>query len=234
MHWYRSADGEQRIWFDDDEIERIAEDELRRANMQPTPDDSIVDIEAFIERYLKATLDQYAELKESDLGLTVFEPGVPPAVQINRDLTGSAMDAEWCPPGIKGRWRATLAHEAAHILLHRMLYEFDPGQATLFDDQAGSSSKTQRCLKRDVAYRGRGSDWREVQANKGMAALLMPRSLFLVVARAEVQDSTEAAIEAAARRLAARFSVSREATAIRLATLGFRAADGGEVTMPAF
>lgn len=222
MNRYRSADGEERLWFEDDEIERIMEDELRRAKLLPTRQASAVDIEQFIEGYLKASLDQYAELDDDVLGLTEFHPSRPPAVQINKDLTGSAMDDEWCPPGIVGRWRATLAHEAAHVVLHRMLFDVDLNQMELFDVPAPTKDPLLfRCLKRDVVHRGRISDWREVQANKGMAALLMPKTAFTRAARGLVADRSSAAIDLAARNLAVQFEVSREAATIRLRTLGF-------------
>jgi hypothetical protein len=187
--------------------------------MMPNIDDTVVEIEAFVERHLKATLDQYAELPADVLGLTEFRSHRPPHIRINRDLTESALDSDWCPPGVEGRWRATVAHEGAHILLHRMLVEGDPAQTALFDDTHAGPSALLRCLKRDVGYRTRASDWREVQANRGMAALLMPKRIFVKVARQELTDTSSAGIDAATRQLATRFAVSREAASIRLHAL---------------
>lgn len=222
MKRYRSADGEERLWFEDDEIERIMEDELRSAQLLPTREVSAVDIEQFIEGYLKASLDQYADLDDDVLGLTEFHPKKPPAVRINKDLTGSAMDDEWSPPGIVGRWRATLAHEAAHVVLHRMLFDVDLNQMELFAAPAPAKEPLLfRCLKRDVVHRSRTTDWREVQANKGMAALLMPKTAFTRSSRGLVADRSPAAINLAATNLATQFQVSREAARIRLRTLGF-------------
>ena len=220
MRTYRGPEGDERIWFEDGEIERIMEDELRRAGLMPRVDNPVVDVEAFVERHLKASLDQYADLETHVLGLTEFRPGQEPHVRINKDLTESAMDSDWCPPGVQGRWRATVAHEGAHVVLHRLLFEGDPAQMALFDASHSPQTLLFRCLKRDVAYRGRTTDWREVQANRGMAALLMPKTVFMKVARREVSDTSPAALEAATRQLAARFAVSREATGIRLRTLG--------------
>jgi Zn-dependent peptidase ImmA (M78 family) len=79
---------------------------------------------------------------------------------------------------------------------------------------------------KDVLFRGRVSDWREIQANKGMAALLMPRTLFVRVVRGEFKAElgTERPTLAAAvplyGRLAQRFNVSKQALGIRLTTLG--------------
>ena len=229
MRSYRGPSGDQRLWFDDGEIDTIMEAELCRAGLMPEIDGLPVDIEAFVEDHLEATLDQYAELPGAILGLTEFAPGAVPAIQLNRDLTGSAMDAEWCPPGIAGRWRATLAHEGAHVVLHRSLFDIDQGQTSLFEVAEPTDDRLLRCLKRDVVYRGGSSDWREVQANRGMAALLMPKPLFLDAARSRLHDSRPSSIEAATRDLARVFAVSREATAIRLSTLGFRANDGSDL-----
>lgn len=222
MKTYRSPDGEQRIWFEDDEIDQIMKDELRRAKLMPDATSSVVDLEAFIEDHLKATLDHFATLDPNVLGLTEFMPRKPPAVRINKDLSGSAMDTDWCPPGVEGRWRATLAHEAAHVVLHRRLFEFDENQTTLFADERPASDGPQllRCLKRDVAHRVRTSDWREVQANKGMAALLMPKPVFVKAARAASVGTSPATIDVATRTLATQFGVSRQATTIRLRALG--------------
>jgi len=230
VRWSRDALGRDRIWYSIDEIESIMDDEARKAGLTPTADQPAVNLESFLERHLGAALDQHAKLPIDVLGQTVFEPGLPVRVEINADLTGVIDDSG----GLSdiGRWRATLAHEAAHILLHRVLFEVPLTQGKLFDEEPAPSQTLMRCLKRDVAP-GRGaSDWREVQANRGMAALLMPRSLFSSVAAEErsanelppfplVDASQEG--DRLVRRLAARFDVSRQAAQIRLRTLGLLA-----------
>lgn len=230
MRWSRDALGRDRIWYSLDEIESIMEDEARKAGLAATSDHPVVDLEAFLERHLGAALDQYASLPVDVLGQTAFEPGRPVRVAINADLTGLLDDGG----GLSdvGRWRATLAHEAAHVLLHRVLFEVPLAQDTLFDLEPQASPTLMRCLKRDVSPGRRASDWREVQANQGMAALLMPRKLF-----ASKASDERAALELPpfplaggsgdadrlVRRVAARFDVSRQATEIRLRTLGLLA-----------
>lgn len=228
MRMYRGPEGDERIWFETDEIEQMMEDELHRAGLWLTTHAEAVDVEAFIEDHLGASLDQYADLEPSVLGLTEFRRDAAPTVRINRNLTGSAMDDDWCPPGIQGRWRATLAHEASHIVVHRMLFELNPAQTGLFEETP-TSGLLFRCLKRAVAYRSGGRDWREVQANRGMAALLMPKTIFLKAANEEM---TRGGLQAATRRLAQRFEVSREAAAIRLATFGFHDTEAGSELFP--
>jgi len=232
---YRAADGSVRVWLDPAEIDALAEDALHRAGLMPTLQAPVVDVEALVEDSLGADLDQYAPLPRDVLGVTEFRGGLPPKVLINRDLTEAAFDVPAPAAGARGRWRATVAHEAAHILLHRVLAEPDPSQTSLLELPAPDlpSQRLFRCLKREVTFGG-GSDWREVQANRCMAALLMPRSLFLQAvawAKAEVGLFPEEALRAegldgVVRRLARRFQVSRQAAGIRLEELGLVAAPG--------
>lgn len=227
MRRYRGPGGEERIWFEESEIELITSSELEKAKVMPTDALPVVDLESFIERHLKATLDQYADLEPGVLGLTEFCHGKPPRISINKDLTGSALDEDESPPGRLGRWRATLAHEAGHVLLHRNLFEVAVGNLSLFDrDVTDGAGGSHRCLKRDATYEN-GGDWREVQANRAMAALLMPKKVFALVARREIakihpgRDAMPAGTESRiAASLAPMFQVSRQAARIRLGTLG--------------
>jgi hypothetical protein len=230
MKRYRTRSGEQRLWFQPDEIEATIERELLSAGLMPTPDAPVTDVERFVEAHLGTDLDQYAELEPSVLGLTQFAAGASPAVSINRDLTGSALDEDLTAPGLLGRWRATMAHEAAHVVLHRGLFDADINQTTLFDHEPAPSAPTlMRCLKRDVGYASAVSDWREVQANLGMASLLMPRRVFHLVVDRELESLgaspgfklTEASVlhRRLVSRLADEFGVSRQAAAIRLRTV---------------
>ncbi|MDR7470714.1 MAG: ImmA/IrrE family metallo-endopeptidase [Armatimonadota bacterium] len=181
MRRYRHRDGFLRVWFGPQEIDQMAEEALQTAGLLPRLEAPVVDVERFLEGCLGADLDQYAPLPHDVLGATEFRPGVPPLVQVNAALTRAALDDPHPPPGSRGRWRATLAHEAGHILLHRALVEPDPSQTSLFDPP----DRLFRCLHREVAFGG-GSDWQEVQANRFMAALLMPKSVFVAaVVRAQ-------------------------------------------------
>lgn len=230
MRRYRGANGEERLWFEPSEIERMMESELRKAALMPSETAPVVKLEAFVERHLKATLDQYADLDASVLGVTEFFEGRPPRISLNKNLTGSALDEVEALPGVLGRWRATLAHEAGHVLLHRSLFEFAVGNMNLFDRSPSDDRgrQLQRCLEKDVGHGGGGGDWREVQANQAMAALLMPKSLFQKVARQHVEEVfpgrdkiPAGGEERVAARLAPILEVSKQAARIRLSTLGF-------------
>jgi len=234
---YNAPDGGKRIWYDDGEIEDLVEAELRQSKFYPTADEPVVDLEGFVEEYLQAPLDPYAKLDSDVLGLTEFRRGRGPLVKINGDFTRAAIDANprRVPAGLLGRWRATLAHEGSHVLLHKMLYAISESQGSLFDEPAGDEEvESVQCLKRDVAYAG-VKDWREYQANRGMAALMMPRQLFIEVAQEHCDLlgvellMGEMASDAAYRLsygLARMFGVSYQAAEIRLKTLGFVCAPG--------
>ena len=210
----------------------MMEAELRKASLMPTEEAPVVELEPFVERHLKATLDQYADLDPSVLGVTHFFDGKSPRISINKVLTGSALDEDESPPGILGRWRATLAHEAGHVLLHRSLFEVAVGNMSLFGGDEQRAHQLHRCLKRDVAHGG-GGDWREIQANQAMAALLMPKSLFPKLARrviAQVFPGRDRIPSGSEDRVAALLAsdvhVSKQAARIRLTTLGLVAPVG--------
>jgi hypothetical protein len=221
--------GEQRIWIEPAEMEDLMSAELIKADLMPALEDPVVDLDAFVERHLKARFDPYALLAPTVLGETEFRVGAPPKVSINKDLTGAALDDDESQPGLLGRWRATVAHEATHVIIHKCLFSQNEDQRTLFGDLDPAQPEVahlQRCLKSNVLFRGGTTDWREVQANMGMAALLMPKLLFIQAFGQEMSrfgvdrvDKGSAAVTPIVTGLAARFEVSKQAAGIRVATL---------------
>ena len=131
MRRYRAKDGSERLWYGDNEIEEIAFSTLQAAGLFPSLARPAVDIETLIDAHLGVRFEQYADLEPEVLGVIEFLAGEPPRIRINRDLTGSALDEGETPPGVLGRWRATLAHEASHVLLHRTLFDRDQNQLSL-------------------------------------------------------------------------------------------------------
>ena len=235
MRKYTGPDG-IRLWIESVELEDLIHRELVGADLLPDLDRPVVDVEGFVERHLLVQFDPYADLAPAVLGETEFRVGNPVKISINKDLTRAAMDDDESPLGIRGRWRATVAHEATHVLLHRCLFDLCPEQATLFpveDETASKAGRLQRCLKRDVIFGGRGGDWREIQANMGMGALLMPRALFTAAFEQEADrrglrriDRGSVHVAPLASALARRFEVSRQAASIRLETLSLLAQPG--------
>ena len=233
MKEYRSPGGERRLWFEPNEIEEIVADELKGSGMFPDSLDPVVDLEVFLETGLGVKLDLYARLDSEVLGVTEFIRNERPLVSISSELTEAA-DSTGGPPGALGRWRATLAHEATHVVLHRMLFEVPPEQGTLFDVGIDSRPGLLSCLNRDVAFGSRNSDWKEVQANMGMAALLMPADVFSDVVRVVIGAKTNQSLMSSIPddksrehrdlvvELSRRLEVSHQAVGIRLETLGLK------------
>lgn len=221
MKWLSNG----RMWFEPDEIEKTMEYELRKANLLPPLEAPVVDLERLIQRHLGVALDQYAELEQGVLGKTEFYSDAKPKVFINRILT-EAVDEDDCPAGVKGRWRATMAHEAAHLILHRILYDPQLIQLSL-NNMSRPSDRAQllRCGQGDISFR-KATDWREIQANLGMAALLMPRGRFIASVQASIKALGVSSMEVGSPiaidligQIARRFQVSRQAATIRFETL---------------
>ena len=215
----------ERLWIEADEIEAITEAALRAAGLFPSDPDGPVDIEALVEVHLEAIVDYAGDLPDTVLGYTLF--GSPHRVVVNRLLSDLAL-AENASLGLRGRWRATVAHEAAHILLHAGLAR----TPLVTPHESGQSIDA-------IADERPGSDWREVQANMGMAALLMPRGPFLAEARRVLESQPiflplrpEALqAERLVSILAHQFETSREATGWRLRNLGWLAVSGNRAAV---
>lgn len=227
------------------DIERRMEMEIETSGLWAEGQEGIFDIEAFLTSHLKADLDQDAILESQILGEVTFKSGHVPRVAINADLTVQAEhhEATW----ERGRWRMTLAHECAHIILHGPLF-ISTDQATLWED---NSSYTHRCYKTDVIGLEISSlsstassilSWdskqllnesaqtkrMEFQANMAAAALLMPRQNFIAYVQTLFENfqsthpasSPEACLKLAVAKSAHHFCVSQQATRIRFKTLG--------------
>lgn len=231
MRVQSGRDGKSSLIISHEEIETRMQMALRTAGLYPSESSPVVDIVAFVEKHLKVRVDEYDELPPEVLGYTEFYPNKRPRIFINRDLTEEAMDNEDSPTWLKGRWRCTMAHEASHVILHRALFtgrSKPRGADTPAGGGAAPVAGIQRCLKRDVQFGGKTFDAREVQANRGMAALLMPKALVCALCAAELGTAGFAAglrkgtpdAEELIRTMADRFEVSRQASAIRLETLG--------------
>lgn len=233
-----SKTGKKQFFFKKGEIDDWMEVELQNAKMYPTVENPAVNIESFVERHIDADLDQYAPLPENVLGEARFEPGERPKILINKNLTIAAVDTEGAPAWLRSKWRMTLAHEATHVLVHRSLFPSDKSQGTLFalDDESSDDGRhgTYQHLERNEGRRG-PVDWREVQANNGMAALLMPKGVFITLCgteRERLEFAPESILEGAAetyqlaKALGGLFDVSTESVQIRLKELGLLAMRG--------
>jgi hypothetical protein len=200
-----------RLWYEEAEIEGIVAGELARAGQPRLPESPATDVEAFLELHL-GLVPEYTWLPRGVLGATEFTAKGETRVQISAELSDRAER----DPGAATLLRSTVAHEAAHALLHRVLFLresralFGPGVAT----------RTELC--RSVAFTRPGyqGEWWEWQANRGMAALLLPRDA--LTAWLADRERAEPGERATARRQAAarEFAVSADAVRRRLAQLG--------------
>lgn len=164
--------GEQP-YYTQDEIDRICREELIGVDLLPSCPEP-VRIERFIEKRFRVTVS-YEDLPPGVLGYTRFGPKGVEQIVVSRGLAEE--------PGrvAERRVTSTLAHEAGHCLLHGHLFAIGDEPVSLFNRDKDVTRE--RVLCRDehattgggrAAYAGR---WWEVQANKAIAGLLLPRAL---------------------------------------------------------
>ena len=226
------SSGSRRIWYEDFEFDEICENELRRAGLYPSRTDTPVRIEKFVEGHLGVCLDQYAPLDPGILGKTTFRPAKVPLVEINRSLTKAAIDTRSSPRSRRGRWKATLAHEAGHVLLHAKLFpQYQIGKLFEYDGVEVNDliDPVFRCATNGVDADPRAAtvDWKEYQANRSIGALLMPASLLRELYKDVIGDRDEAASlpdsqgkSSLVEDMAELFDVSNQVARIRLENFG--------------
>lgn len=184
-----------------------------------------VPIEEMIEAQLHLTVeidDLRATFGNDDvLGAIWFKDGL---VKVDQSLDPHDR------PAMLGRFRFTLAHEAAHWRLHRKYYQEDPSQAHLFGGRGAPAFVCRSSDKPPV-------EW---QADTYAGYLLIPRKLLMAAWREwrggldpvvlatlpaapanNVRDPDRTRMEQFCRPLAEKFEVSAEAMRIRLEKLGF-------------
>ena len=173
MKSLRTAGGfTTRPYFTDREIEQIAEDELREADLFPSAP-APVRIERFLEKRFGVS-PTYEELVPGVLGFTEFGPAGVVAITVSRALSEENNEVA------ERRINTTLAHEAGHGLLHAHLFALDSFPASLFEDSKDVDAAQILCRDSPRAARGsRAYDgrWWEYQANRMIGALLLPRPL---------------------------------------------------------
>ncbi len=170
MRTFRSKRGQfrERPFLTDNEIEATCVDELQRVHLMPT-EPAAVRIDRFIEKRFGFS-ESYEDLPEGILGLTRFGSNGVMAIAVSNQLE------EDKSVSATRRIRTTLAHEAGHGILHNHLFVLGTVQP-LFGDW--SEQAKPRVLCRDHERNRYQGEWWEVQANKAMASLLIPRHLAL-------------------------------------------------------
>lgn len=177
MKTFRSAAGpfREQPYFTEEEIERVCSDALHEQGLFPA-DPQPVRIERFIEKRFQVHPEPQ-DLPVGVLGYTLFGPKGVEGIYYSRELHEEGTRVS------ERRVATTLAHEGGHGLLHAYLFALEAERnLPLFGKDADVTAR--KILCRDggkAAPRGQGYDgrWWEVQANKAMAALLLPRPLLV-------------------------------------------------------
>lgn len=177
-----------------DEIESIANIVLNDYNSKILNELNILDIEDFIEYYLKLDMD-YQDLShnQSVLGMTIFNDCCVPVYDVEKNeakYISSKKGTVLIDNSILGsnqirRGRFTLGHEAGHWLLHRAIYGVVDNQMSFFDRADEQRQTFTKCRISDIEKAAnsrrkltKDEDWIEWQADYLSAALLMPKATF--------------------------------------------------------
>lgn len=238
MRCYRDAKSPwgEGIWYDDREFAEIMDELRERAGHDIFVQGEGVDVEAMLLRLYGLSPD-VRDLGEDVLGRTIFHRDGRLELEISRDLTN---EAEASTVG-RRRLRSTLAHECAHIALHRHLYVLDESKP-LFPEM---SSKPPGFLCRVTAIDDKGRfastrEWWEYQANRGMASLLLPRGLIRDhlsrILDEQGFDNMNGALKSGEgatviQEVMAVFDTSFEMTLYRLQDLGFIPKHAGQIEL---
>jgi hypothetical protein len=213
----KSGPFSERPYYDDREIEQICVDALLKVDLLPSRPQAIR-IDRFIEKHFKV-VPTYEELPAGVLGLARFD-----GAGIREVVVAKTLDDD---TGVvaERRIRTTLTHEGGHGLLHAHLFVRATPSRGLFGDF--SEPDTSKVLCRDVgigspsfSYSGQ---WWEYQANRALAALLLPLKLveaavddYLGTSPVGFKYFDHSKSEATARKLADTFEVNPVVVRLRL------------------
>lgn len=213
----------QRLWLADDEFESVMDDIRHQAGADTFTEDAGVDVETVLARVYNPAID-FRPLPRGVLGRTTFLPDGKLTVEISSDLSDEAEHSKVA----HRRLRSTVGHECSHIGFHRHLYVVNDGPG-LFPELRRDPAVL--CYTPTIDNPSQGvSDWWEYQANRGMAALLLPKALFREQTRGVLGllglASMEEAIavgrgEAVLDELIRIFDVNRPVIFYRLQQFGF-------------
>lgn len=166
----------ERPFYSDDEIERICTNALAETGLLPEAP-SPTRIDRFVEKRFNARII-YEPMQPSILGFTEFSAKGVEAVHIAQPPEGKRTKSA------ERLMNSTLAHEAGHGLMHAHLFALGLDHAGLFDKDPDVSQTRVMCREGNsnvTAFPRRKYDgrWWELQANRAIGALLMPKKLFL-------------------------------------------------------
>jgi|GEM_PF-3148412 len=171
----------------DKRIVRIVLEQLTSCRLLPDSPGPVA-VEKFCDRKWGVPED-YQALESDVMGFTAFTYKgfdrivINAAIELDRSQTGTR------------RFRSTLAHEVGHAVLHEDLFVeklvFERNQGELFGEMSRAAPSAIVCRNTDIFGTPRKSQWWEIQANKFMAAALLPEPLFLQVVAPPLSDYDE-------------------------------------------
>jgi hypothetical protein len=210
----------ERPFYRDEVIDAMCSDALAETGFLPSTAEPIR-IDRFIEKRFNVRII-YEELSNGVLGFTEFGSNGVEAVHV-------AQPSEKTRPAER-RVNSTLAHEGGHGLMHAHLFALNLDHKELFERDADVTQR--RILCRDGEeraglprpsrkYDGR---WWELQANRAIGGLLMPKELFLRFMNGFLRPSGKLGLaalpadrrEEAVRAVAEAFDVNPAAARIRV------------------
>ena len=169
--------------------ERFVRDFQSEVLESPAP----VDIEGFIEFYLGMTPDyQYLSHNGVYLWMTVFndtnkvpvyDPVNHRADYISAKARTVTIDNRLLGESQKHRYRFTLGHEGGHDILHSVFFSYDPDQTSLFDSEVIACRIKSTTSDRRDTHKWNDRDWMEWRANHLLAAILMPKTPIMQMAK---------------------------------------------------
>jgi hypothetical protein len=225
------------VYYDDGEFESMMDEVRTRAGADVFTVGKGVDIDLVLLRVYELSPD-LVTLPEGVLGRTIFQPDGHLDLHLSRELADEAEDSATA----RRRLRSTLAHEGAHIALHRHLYCLEPTR-TLFGEtapkQAGVLCRGSEIKERAGDY-SHTKEWWEYQANRGMSALLLPAKLLHTHVEGKLKSlsipNMQEALrlgrtEEVVRAVAAAFDVSFEMTIYRLQERGWLGKQTGQLEL---
>jgi hypothetical protein len=199
-----------RLWYEEAEIESICSAELAQAGTPRLRGGWAVDVDRFVEFQL-GVVPEFSWLPRGVLGATEFTPAGEVRLRISAELSLRAEEERAAARLL----RSTLAHEAAHVLLHRILFLRE--SEALFGP--GVTERSELCREVSFTRPGYQGEWWEWQANRGMAALLLPAAELLEFLARWKAEHPEQRTAGADEAVAAAFDVGVESVRRRRAQL---------------
>jgi len=219
----------KQLRFEEDEFEAMMDEMRGRAGSECFTPGKGVDVDLVVLRAIETEAD-YVDLPAGVMGRTIFGADGSATIEISRSLSEEAEHDRVA----ERRLRTTVAHECGHVACHRGLFMRDTETFSLFAVTEGTKSAVTKppimCREESVGRIGYNGQWWEYQANRCMAALLLPRRLFGASAKRCLGDggfkSGEECLnrgyaEHFVRELSDEYNVSQQATLLRLQALGY-------------